>query len=256
MALTGVAMDAFLSTAAPTFVPKELRPVPPWRQKKAAPAEEAPPAASASSSAEAPQAASSSGEAPPCAAAVIPKWDSWGEEEPSPDEACNFDDRDLDESPQRRFLPIRKRKQAIAMQAQPKQRPKPPDTEEFKREVRARKADDRERFRAAVISGERSDIADPRDLPWDVRGPPGPKDGGLETWKGQRYRSGSGRWANAGGRNRDKYEIFRAKQKEGLDGKELHYWHPMAKDGYWAKLAAEQGVMAPWQEKEAQRSSE
>ena len=192
---------------------------------------------------------------------MIPKWGRWGEEEePSPDdlEACKFDDRDrdLDESPQRRFLPIRKRKQAMLMQAQPKQRPKPPDTEEFKREVRARKADDRERFRAAVSAGERSDIADPRDLPWDVRGPPGPKDGGPATWKGQRYRSGTGRWANAGGRNKDKYEMFRAKQKEGLDGKELHYWHPMAKDGYWAKLAAEQGVMAPWQEKEAQRASE
>ena len=264
VALTGVAMDAFLSAAAPTFAPRELRPTPPWRREKtAAPAEEAPAAAIASSweapqaeeEGEAPQAeekweapqAEEKWEAPPRAAAKIPKWDSWSEEEPSPDKACNSDGRDLDESPQRRYLPEWKRQQANLMQTQPKQRPKPADTEAFKREVRARQAEDRQAFRSALIAGQ-SEIADPRDLPWDVRGPPGPEDGGPQTWKGQKYRSGSGRWANAGGRNKDKYELYRAKLKEGLVGKQLHYWHPKATDGYWAEKAAE--------EEQASRSSQ
>jgi len=92
--------------------------------------------------------------------------------------------------------------------------------------------------------------SDSRELPWDIRGPLGPKDGGPQTWKGQRYRANTGRWANSGGRNKEKYDLFRNKKKEGLIGKVLHFWHPMSKDGYWAKKAAEEGTMAPWEEKE------
>ena len=129
------------------------------------------------------------------------------------------------------------------MNAQPKQRPKPQDTGEFKREVKARSADDRKRLRE-----ER--LADDPSLPWDVRGPPCPKDGGPQTWKGQRYRANAGRWSNPGGRTKEKFDLFRSKQWEGLTGKELHYWHPMSKDGYWARKAADEGVMAPRKEKE------
>ena len=50
-------------------------------------------------------------------------------------------------------------------------------------------------------------------------------------------------------RSKRTFNRFRTKQKEGLSGQELHYWHPMAKDGYWAKQAADAGVMAPWEEK-------
>ena len=114
---------------------------------------------------------------------------------------------------------------------------------------------DRKRFREEVASGERSE-GDPRELPWGVRGPPGPKDGGPTTWMGQRFCANTGRWANAGGRHKEKYALFRAKKNEGLTGKELHYWHPMAKDGYWAKQAADEGVMAPWEEKEADKSAQ
>ena len=141
------------------------------------------------------------------------------------------------------FLPNWKKKQSSLMKAQSKQRPKPQHTDEFKREVNARSADDRKRLREKRL-------ADDPSLPWDVRGPPGPKDGGPQTWRGQSYRANTARWANSGGRNKEKYDLFRSKQREGLTGKELQHWHPMSKDGYWARKAADEGVMAPWEEKE------
>ena len=41
--------------------------------------------------------------------------------------------------------------------------------------------------------------------PWQLRGPPGvetPDDGAPSTWRGQRYRPMSGKWANRGGANK------------------------------------------------------
>ena len=137
----------------------------------------------------------------------------------------------------------------------PKQKPKPPNSAGINREVMSRSPEDRKRFRELAASVEQSRAAalgfgiDPREMPWDIRDPPGPKDGGPQMWKGQRYRANTGRWANSGGRHKGKYDLFRAKKKEGLVGKELHYWHPMSKDGAWAKKAAEEGVMSPWDEK-------
>ena len=127
------------------------------------------------------------------------------------------------------------------MNAQPKQQA----------EVKTRTKEDRESFRLQVASGQRSD-ADARDLPWDPRGPPGPRAGGPDMWMGQKYRENIGRWANGGGRHKEKYALFRKKQREGITGKDLNFWHPFAKDGHWAKQAKDAGVMAPWEEKEAE----
>ena len=132
----------------------------------------------------------------------------------------------------------------LAPHAQPKQGPKPSNSTGIAREVMSRSPDDRKRFRELAEE-------DSRELPWDIRGPLGPKDGGPQLWKGQRYRANTGRWANSGGRNKEKYAMYRTKKIEGLVGNALHFWHPMSKDGYWAKKAAKKGIMAPWEEKEA-----
>ena len=36
-------------------------------------------------------------------------------------------------------------------------------------------------------------------LPWPVRGPPGPKNGGPKSWRGMVYRENSGKWMSRGG---------------------------------------------------------
>jgi hypothetical protein len=35
-------------------------------------------------------------------------------------------------------------------------------------------------------------------LPWNVRGPPGPKNGGPQTWRGMTYRPGTDKWMKRG----------------------------------------------------------
>ena len=132
------------------------------------------------------------------------------------------------------------------VQAFPKMKMKPPDTDEFKREVSARSADDRKRVR---------DWEDDSDRPWDARGPRGPQEGGPQIWMGQKFREGSGRWANAGGQHREKYSFYHRKKKEGCTGVDLQYYHPMATDGYWAKKAVEEGVLSPYEMKKANLSS-
>ena len=148
--------------------------------------------------------------------------------------------------PKPKLLPRWKLAEAARMHTQPKQKPKPSDTDEHPRNVKARSASDRAEFR---VHGASAAVDDP-SLPWDVRGPPGPKDGGPTTWKGQRYRENSGRWANSGGRHKEKYDLYRKKKYAGLAGRDLPYWHPLTQDGYWARKAHEEGIMAPWQEKE------
>ena len=80
--------------------------------------------------------------------------------------------------------------------------------------------------------------------------PPGPLQGGPDVWQGQRFREGSGRWANNGGKYKDMYKMYYAKKQQGLWGREPAYWHPMSNDGFWASKAAEEGRLAPWQERE------
>ena len=53
------------------------------------------------------------------------------------------------------------------------------------------------------------------NIPWQQRGPPGPpKDIPHATWRGQRWREGSQRWANNGGTNRDWYKHYHSIKKQ------------------------------------------
>ncbi len=133
------------------------------------------------------------------------------------------------------------------LMAVPNMKSKPTDTDEFKRVVSARSADDRKRVREWEGDSGR---------PWDTRGPRGPQEGGPHTWMGQKFREGSGRWANAGGQHREKYSFYHGKKRDGFSGVDLQYYHPMAENGYWAKKASEDDVLSPYQMKQAQHDEE
>ena len=115
-------------------------------------------------------------------------------------------------------LPKRKIEAADNLMAFPKMKSKPADTDEFKRAVSARSADDRKRVR---------EFEDDSERPWDARGPRGPQEGGPHTWMGQKFREGSGRWANAGGQHRKEYSFYHRKKMEGCTGVDLQYYHPL-----------------------------
>ena len=65
------------------------------------------------------------------------------------------------------------------------------------------------------------EVAQRLGVPWQLRGPPGPSQGGPKVWKNQRFRAGSGKWANRGGwRERERRAYLAAKGKgEGPKGK-------------------------------------
>lgn len=178
---------------------------------------------------------------PPGSAEAI--WDRWDEAAPRVQPRPSHQ---LQAQP-KWSLPKRKIEAAEELLAFPKMKPKPPDTSEFKREVSARTADDRKRVR---------DWEDDSERPWDARGPRGPSEGGPKIWMGQKFREGSGRWANAGGQHREKYTFYHRKKKEGLYGDDLQYYHPMAEHGYWAKKAREDGVLCPFEMKQARDNDE
>ena len=175
---------------------------------------------------------------------MIPAWDRWvpfpEDEAPMIEEPQPEAGHQLPQKP-KWCLPKRKIEDAVVLQAFPKMKAKPQDTNEFKREVSARSADDRKRVR---------EWEEDKNRPWDTRGPRGPQEGGPQIWKGQKFREGSGRWANAGGQHREKYSFYHRKQKEGWTGLDLQFYHPMAVDGYWAKKAAEEGLLSPIQMKQ------
>ena len=53
----------------------------------------------------------------------------------------------------------------------------------------------------------------------------------MHEWdSGQKYRQGSGRYANSGGKNRKKYDLWK-------DEKRKAFFHPKNKNGYWAFIA-------------------
>ena len=147
----------------------------------------------------------------------------------------------------KKFLPAAKIKSAILMQGQPKMRPKPHDTEETKRAVSARSPEDRKRLRA---DWEDREPKDEKAMPWDMRGPPGPQEGGPETYMRHKYRPNTRRWAKAGGRHREKYQMWRQKANQGLTGTELASFHPMTKDGHWERQANQLGIPSPRASKE------
>jgi len=62
------------------------------------------------------------------------------------------------------------------------------------------------------------------ELPWVLRGPPGPQTGGPQVWRGQKWREGSQRFANSGGKNKEKYQLWIYKQKDP-------FYHPKNKEG-------------------------
>ena len=147
-----------------------------------------------------------------------------------------------------KHLPLRKVDPAMFdVAAFPKMSPKPGDSP-YKRACNSRTADDR--------CGRRHESSTPyvddpeiKDIPWDMRGPPGPKEGGPLFHKNQKFREGSQRWANPGGMFREMYAEYFALRRKGVVGKQLQYHHPMEKDGYWAKLAKDQGQLAPYEMK-------
>ena len=67
----------------------------------------------------------------------------------------------------------------------------------------------------------------------------------VHGWdSGQKWRPGSGRWANPGGKNKEKYELW---HKEGRRS----FFHPKNENGYWSFIAsgftdAEARAEEPW----------
>ena len=124
-------------------------------------------------------------------------------------------------------------------------RPKRQDTGETNRSNSAHSVDDRKR-KHADWDGEPKDD---KELPSDMRGPPGPQEGGPEMWRSQKYGANTGRWANAGGRHREKYQLWRQKSNQGLTGNELAFFHPLTKDGHWDQECKKLGIKSPREEK-------
>ena len=145
-------------------------------------------------------------------------------------------------------IPKRSRFAAVQCNAQPKVKSKPEAHGGFKREVASRTAEDRQRLRlenAAAGGGDQPGI------PWDARGPERAEDGsGPSHWRGQRFRPGSGRYANSGGKHREKFVVWHNKKQEGLRGQALEFWHPYQRNGYWEQQARALGIASPRDDRE------
>ena len=72
---------------------------------------------------------------------------------------------------------------------------------------------------------EESDMAKELGLRWQQRGPKA--EGRPDRWRGQRYRTGTGKWANRGGQNKDFF-----KKKYGYGG-----WHWTGSSSSWSAAA-------------------
>ena len=62
-----------------------------------------------------------------------------------------------------------------------------------------------------------AEVAKELGVPWKLRGPPPPTEGGPSTWRGQQYRHGSGRWGNRGGKYREYYKMLYSGKGKGKD---------------------------------------
>ena len=80
------------------------------------------------------------------------------------------------------------------------------------------------------------------NIPWDKRGPPGPDQNGPTKWRNQKFRQGSCRWANNGGRDKAKWKLFFQKKGQKLFGADLEWYHPRNANGYWADEIAEKAA--------------
>ena len=135
-------------------------------------------------------------------------------------------------------IPKRKREESLmAFAAFPKMQTKPNDFP-LQRANASRSPGDRSSFHSTVEG-------DTRELPWDVRGPVGPEQGGPSRWRGQKYRQGSQRWANAGGQFREEFAFYSHKQRQGIRGSELAYFHPYNANGHFAREAWSRGELSP-----------
>ena len=165
---------------------------------------------------------------------------------PSKRERC---DRDLSDY---EFLPLRKRDPKMAeLCCWPKMNPKPDDSP-YIRSVKSRTAESRHEAQHADEAHHRGDgpcdsvPAPPWEKPWDFKGPLGPKDGGPHLHMKQVFRENTQRWANSGGQFREMWKKYYDLKKAGWRGARLQKWHPMQKNGHWAKLAHSEGQLAPW----------
>ena len=159
---------------------------------------------------------------------------------------------DFDDTPE--HMPKRRRYAAVQCNAWPKVRSKPEARGGFPREVASRTVEGRKRQRDEIAA---SGDGDQSSLPLDIRGPAhGPDGGGPWHWRGQKWRAGSGRYANAGGKHREKYQVWHKKKAEGLTGQALAYFHPFQRDGYWEQQARAHKIPSPRDEKEARERAE
>ena len=65
-----------------------------------------------------------------------------------------------------------------------------------------------------------SNMAYLNNVPWQLRGPPGPQEGGPTRWRGQPYRPQSGKWMKRGGKRVNYWnELYRQKGRGKAKGK-------------------------------------
>ena len=107
---------------------------------------------------------------------------------------------------------------------------------------KSRSAFDRRKFREQHEQAsqwanldEEAKWAGENDVPWDLRGPlRGPKEGGPDRWKNQKFRENKQVWANSAGQNKTRYNLYYIKKNQGKLGKELHWYHPLNQNGKYA----------------------
>ena len=158
---------------------------------------------------------------------------------------------DFDDTPE--LSPKRRRYDAeVQCNAWPKVRSKPEARGGVPREVASRTAEDRKRQRDEIAA---SGDGDQPGLPSAAK-PQGPDCGGPRIWHGQKWRNGSGRYANAGGKHREKYEVWHKKKAEGLTGKALAHFHPFQRNGYWEQQARALKIPSPRDEKDEKEARE
>jgi hypothetical protein len=68
-------------------------------------------------------------------------------------------------------------------------------------------------------SSEETDLAKSLNIPWRLRGPPGPTAEG-ERFRGQRWRANTERWANRGGHRRDWFKCYYTALSKGSSKRE------------------------------------
>ena len=128
--------------------------------------------------------------------------------------------------------------------AAPRERP---SEENFMRVASSRTANYRRSFRqgrpsipsnasathVALAQNAERDTAIFMEIQWDVRGPPGPNEGGPQVWKRPGYRESTGQWANNGGKLKDRWKIYKRMESTGnLSALQLEWYHPH-RGGHW-----------------------